>query len=101
MAHILSASLRFGSGVQVLLALSVGGLICLGGGPATAQQLEPVTRQQAIASALARGPRVSIAFADTALARAEISVARAWQNPIVTAEYTKSVPQRHLTVEIP
>ena len=66
---------------------------------APAQQ--PITRQQAIDAAIARGPRVLAAFADTALARGQLTTARAWQNPTVTGEYTKSPPQRHLSMELP
>jgi outer membrane protein, heavy metal efflux system len=66
-----------------------------------AEAQQPVTRQQAIDAAIARGPRVLVAFADTALARGQFWTARAWQNPTVTGEYTKSPPQRHLSVEVP
>jgi cobalt-zinc-cadmium efflux system outer membrane protein len=66
-----------------------------------AEAQQPVTRQQAIDAAIARGPRVLVAFADTALARGQLGSARAWQNPTVTGEYTKSPPQRHLSVELP
>jgi cobalt-zinc-cadmium efflux system outer membrane protein len=75
---------------------AIHGLVVIG-----AQAQQPVTRQQAIEAALARGPRVLVAFADTALARGQLSIARAWQNPTVTAEYTQSPPQRHLSVELP
>src|SRR5689334_22265217 len=62
---------------------------------------QPVTRSDAIESSIARGPRISVAYADTALARAQFWSARAWQNPTVTGEYTKSAPQRHFSVELP
>src|SRR5436305_182393 len=61
---------------------------------------EPVTRQQAIAAAMSRGPRVTVGRADSALARAQLATARAFPNPSVTAEYTKSAPQRHFTADI-
>ena len=66
-----------------------------------AQAQQPVTRQQAIEAARARGPRVTVAAADTSLARAQLAIARAFQNPTVTGEYTKSPPQRHLTIDLP
>ena len=67
---------------------------------ASAQQ-GPLTRQAAIASALQRGGRLRLALADTATAYAQLRVARTIENPLVTAEYTKSVPQYHLTFDIP
>ena len=99
MVSFSSGPLPFTRGPRFFVCLALVALRCVHVTLASAQQ--PITRQQAIESALSRGPRVSVALADTALARAELSVARAWQNPTVTAEYTKSVPQRHLTVELP
>ncbi len=61
----------------------------------------PVTRQQAIESALAKGPRVAVAIYDTVLAKAQLSIASALLNPTVSAEYTKSTPQRHVSFELP
>jgi cobalt-zinc-cadmium efflux system outer membrane protein len=66
---------------------------------AAAQQ--PVTRAQAVAAALTRGPRVAVAAADTAASRAELVTARAFQNPLLSASYTKDVPQYHAAVELP
>jgi cobalt-zinc-cadmium efflux system outer membrane protein len=68
-------------------------------GPALAQQT--VTREQAVAAALARGPRVALAATDTAAARAELITARAFQNPAVSASYSKDVPQYHAGLEVP
>jgi cobalt-zinc-cadmium efflux system outer membrane protein len=67
--------------------------------PAGAQQR--VTRAQAVQAALARGPRVALAATDTAAARAELQTARAFQNPTVSASYTKDVPQYHASVDLP
>ncbi len=83
------------SSLRVLGALC---LLCLGA-PLVAQ--ERVTREQAKAAAVTRGPRVVVASSDTALALALLWTARTWQNPTVSAEYTKSPPQRHLGVELP
>jgi len=66
---------------------------------AAAQQ--PVSRADAIASALSRGGRLAVAIADTAAARAQLITAGALQNPTLAASYTKSVPQYHLTLELP
>ncbi|HVO35851.1 MAG TPA: TolC family protein [Gemmatimonadales bacterium] len=67
--------------------------------PGRAQQ--SVTREQVVAAALARGPRVALAAPDTAAARAELISAREFQNPVVSASYSKDVPQYHATVELP
>ncbi|HEY3257510.1 MAG TPA: TolC family protein [Gemmatimonadaceae bacterium] len=61
----------------------------------------PVTRADAIESALSRGARLGVARADTAAARAQLITAGARQNPVLAASYTKSAPQRHLTLELP
>jgi cobalt-zinc-cadmium efflux system outer membrane protein len=68
---------------------------------AQAQQGSPLTRQAAIASAIQRGGRLRLAGADTATAAAQLRVARTFENPIVTAEYSKSAPQYHLTLDLP
>jgi len=66
-----------------------------------AQDATPLTREAAIASALARGGRLRLALADTASAAAQLRLARSLENPIVTAEYTKSAPRYHLTLDLP
>ncbi len=87
--------------VRPALAAGAAGLLALGGTVAPARGQQPVTREQAVAAALARGPRVSVAASDTAAARAEVITARAFQNPAVSASYTKDVPQYHVSVELP
>jgi cobalt-zinc-cadmium efflux system outer membrane protein len=62
---------------------------------------QPVTRVDAIESALSRGGRLAVARADTAAASAQLITAGALQNPLLAASYTKSVPQYHLTLELP
>lgn len=62
---------------------------------------QPVTRADAIEAALSRGARLAVARADTAAARAQVITAGAPQNPVLAASYTKSVPQYHLTLELP
>jgi outer membrane protein, heavy metal efflux system len=68
--------------------------------PAAAQQIL-VTRQVAIDSALARGPRLGLALADTAVASAQLRTAREWPNPSLAAVYSKAVPQYHVIVDLP
>jgi len=60
-----------------------------------------VTRAQAVAAALARGARVALGRADTAAATGLARGARAFPNPILSASYTKSVPQHHAIVDWP
>jgi len=88
---VASAMLSRGAAVLVLLASAV---------PAVPAQ-QPVTREQAVAAALARGPRVTLAATDTAAARAELLAARAFQNPAVSAGYSKDIPQYHAGLELP
>jgi outer membrane protein TolC len=66
---------------------------------AVAQQ--PVTRAQAVAAALANGPRAALASPDVAAARAEVTGARTLQNPTSLMSRTGSVPTTHAEVEIP
>jgi cobalt-zinc-cadmium efflux system outer membrane protein len=77
--------------------LIVGGVVFCN--VAGAQQ--PVNRADAIESALSRGARLAVARADTAAANAQLITAGARQNPALAASYTKSVPQYHLTLELP
>ncbi|CAN5801738.1 TolC family protein [soil metagenome] len=67
--------------------------------PALAQR--PVTRAEAEAAALASGPRVALARADTAAAIARLLSARALPNPTFAAVYSKATPQKHLTLDLP
>lgn len=67
--------------------------------PLAAQQ--SLTLEQAVSMALLRAPSVGMARADSAAAQALVSQARAIPNPTVTAQYTKSTPQRHLEVDQP
>ncbi|MFN2604176.1 MAG: TolC family protein [Gemmatimonadaceae bacterium] len=66
---------------------------------AGAQQV--VSRSDAIAAALSRGARLALARADTAAARAQLATAGAFTNPSLAATYTKSVPQYHVTLDLP
>lgn len=66
-----------------------------------AAQRSPVTRADAIAAALARGPRVAFAAADTSAALGQFHAARAFPNPALSAVYSRSTPQYHVTVDLP
>ncbi len=61
----------------------------------------PVSRATAIDAALMYSPRTSVARADSLAARALLSVARQWENPILAASYSESTPQAHLSLEFP
>lgn len=80
------------------LAILAGacGLWAAGAGAQT-----PISRSQAVEAALARGPRLAVARADTTVARAQLLTARALPNPVLSASYSKSVPQLHALVELP
>ena len=60
-------------------------LVAAGSLPRMAPAQQPVTREQAVAAALSRGPRVALATPDTAAARAELATAREFQNPVISA----------------
>ncbi len=67
--------------------------------PAVAQI--PLTRTNAVQTALERGARLGVARADTAVASAGLTVARAAPNPALAASYSKSVPNYHVSADIP
>ncbi len=69
--------------------------------PSWALSQQPVTRAEAVASALSRGGRLAVAIADTSAARAALLSARALQNPSLSAAYSKSTPQFHFNVDLP
>jgi len=74
-------------------------ILALSAAPVVAQQ--PVSREQAVQSAVSTGTRLAIARADTMVAFAGLVSARAWQNPTLSATYSKSVPTYHYIVDLP
>ena len=82
------------------IALVVAGL-CGATLPRGLPAQQPVTRAQAVASALSRGARVAVGRADTTAARGIARTARAFPNPTLAASYTKAVPQYHAIVDLP
>jgi cobalt-zinc-cadmium efflux system outer membrane protein len=74
--------------------------LCLVIGPRRAHA-QPVTRAEAARRALAAGPRVALARADTAAARAALITARAVPNPSLAATFSMAPPQRHLILDVP
>ena len=71
------------------------------GPPLRAQQpVHPVTRAQAVASALTRGAPAAFGRADTAAAAGVLRAARLYPNPSVAASYTKDVPHYHVLADL-
>ena len=67
---------------------------------AVARSQQPITRQQAIESAVARGARAAVARADTLVGTAQLLSARQWDNPSLSASYTKSTPRYHEIIRL-
>jgi cobalt-zinc-cadmium efflux system outer membrane protein len=68
---------------------------------AVARSQEPITREQAIESAVTRGARAAVARADTLVGAAQLLTARSRDNPSVAATYSKAVPTYHAIVDLP
>jgi len=62
---------------------------------------QPVRRDDAVAAALARGPRIAFARADSATAAASVVSARQFENPTFATSYSKSAPQLHYSLDLP
>lgn len=60
-----------------------------------------LTRDRAVAEAIARSPRASILAADTAAAFAGLLTARTLPNPTISGVYSKDAPNYHLTADYP
>jgi cobalt-zinc-cadmium efflux system outer membrane protein len=69
--------------------------------PVVGQMIVPLSRAEAVRAALDRGARLGVARADTAVAGAQLLAARVLPNPSISASYSKSFPQYHLTADIP
>jgi outer membrane protein, heavy metal efflux system len=86
-------------------ALACIALLCGGGfARARAQQLpalSAITRDSAISLALAHGSRAAIANATARSAAARVREAGAVANPLLTASYSKSLPQYHASIDFP
>jgi cobalt-zinc-cadmium efflux system outer membrane protein len=63
--------------------------------------LFPITRDSAIALALAHGSRAAIASATARSASARVREAGMLANPLLTTSYSKAVPQYHASVDFP
>ncbi len=61
----------------------------------------PLTRTEALRTALDRGARLGVARADTAVANAQLIASRALPNPSLGASYSRAVPSYHVIADIP
>jgi cobalt-zinc-cadmium efflux system outer membrane protein len=68
---------------------------------AVVRSQQPVTRAQAIESAVTRGARAAVARADTLVAAAQLITAGTWENPSLAASYSKDLPNYHAIVDFP
>ena len=87
--------------LNVKLNLRLGGLLLWALIPAAAAAQRPVTRAEAVESALSHGVRLAAARADTALASAQLLSARLLADPALALSYSKSRPLYHVTVDLP
>jgi len=60
-----------------------------------------ITRDEAIAIAVATSTRHTIARSDSAAAAAQLRGARQYENPMLSSSYTGAAPQVHVLVDIP
>ncbi len=86
--------------IRIVARTALAALVALGAVvPADAQRA--VTRAEAERAALGAGARIALARADTAAAMARLLSARVLPNPTLAASYTKAVPQKHITLDVP
>jgi cobalt-zinc-cadmium efflux system outer membrane protein len=77
----------------------IAALLSIFARPAEAQRA--VTRADVVAAALARGPRITFAKADSSAAHAGLAIARQFENPTLLLTYSKATPQQHFIVDVP
>src|SRR6185437_4529404 len=68
---------------------------------AQTQTPTPLTRTEAVRTAIERGARLGVEGADTAVANAQVIAARALPNPSLSASYSRSVPTYHVIADMP
>ena len=81
--------------------IAIGLVACTAPRLVTAQAPRPVTRAEALAAALAAGPRLAVARADSGAAAAGVVLAREFANPVVGFQYTGDTPRHHYTFDLP
>ena len=85
----------------IVRLLAAAGASALLGSTLRGQDAASISRQTAIEAALSRGARLAAATADTLAGAAQVAFARQWQNPTVSASYSKDIPQHHYSLELP
>ena len=81
--------------------LAAAGTLTLAGGITAHAQQVRVSRSDVVSAAVARGPRLAVARADSAAAGAQVRLARQFENPVLGLSFTKSYPQQHYAVDVP
>jgi cobalt-zinc-cadmium efflux system outer membrane protein len=69
--------------------------------PAGLSGQQPISRQQAVDIAVARGARAAVARADTLVGAAQLITAKGRDNPSLAATYSKAVPTYHAILDLP
>src|SRR5882762_4203090 len=77
---------------QHLLSLGLPAIALCGAPAVSLSAQQPVTREQAVAAALARGARAAFGRADTAAASGALHAARLYPNPTALGSYSRDVP---------
>ncbi|MEO7043568.1 MAG: TolC family protein [Gemmatimonadaceae bacterium] len=78
----------------------LGALVVLHGGPVLRAQ-QPLSRAEAIQTALGKSALVTAISADTLAAGARLRSAREYPNPSLTLTYSKDTPQDHILFDVP
>ncbi|MFN8669255.1 MAG: TolC family protein [Gemmatimonadaceae bacterium] len=68
---------------------------------ASGAQGRPVTRADAIGSAIARGPRLAAVRADSSAAGARVAFARQLENPSLSVDHSRDTPHQHYALDVP
>jgi cobalt-zinc-cadmium efflux system outer membrane protein len=94
-------NLSAGRGVHFLMPCFVRATVFLVFLSAVTRAQQPVTRRQAVESAVSRGARAAVARADTLVGSAQLLSARQRDNPSLAATYSTSTPHYHEIVDLP
>src|SRR6266446_166689 len=86
---------------QHLLSLGLPAIALCSAPAVSLSAQQPVTREQAVAAALARGARAAFGRADTAAASGALHAARLYPNPTALGSYSRDVPHYHGTADLP
>jgi len=84
-----------------LLACCLGARVAAAQVAAVSPAPAPISRTEAVTTALGRAARLGVARADTAVSYAQLLIAQARPNPTLNTVYSKSTPQYHVTADVP